>query len=370
MSNIRKKGSQDLESLHIEIKTLTPIWTGDVNRNCSEIKETGIIGSMRWWYEAIVRGMGGYACDPTYDGKNEHNKKCELENKKFQNSFESGKSIQQALYEQSICPVCQLFGCNGWSKKFRLITDNNLVNEKIDWNNPIKINNNRGWFIHSGFIGSMKMDFLLLNNFNNESIRTIKILMKIMEKWGALGARTQFGYGIFKFNNQSEPILNNDDITSLINYLGSIKAINNGNDLSMPSLKDFFFCKIISDDSFTKEKSRLEKSLKLRFNLRRLNIFRNDKSLRHFLLGTTSYDKTGSKLFISRIYDDGGKNEMRISGWIPRDVKNRDQVLNDIKAEITKLDSNPIWREYNSERDDKRKIDDFPKFLTENILEI
>jgi CRISPR type III-B/RAMP module RAMP protein Cmr1 len=31
------------------------------------IKETGIIGSLRWWYDALVRGMGGYACDPTSD---------------------------------------------------------------------------------------------------------------------------------------------------------------------------------------------------------------------------------------------------------------------------------------------------------------
>ncbi|RLG29077.1 type III-B CRISPR module RAMP protein Cmr1, partial [Methanosarcinales archaeon] len=42
----------------IGIRTLTPIWTGDADGKCTEIKETGIIGSMRWWYEAIVRGLG------------------------------------------------------------------------------------------------------------------------------------------------------------------------------------------------------------------------------------------------------------------------------------------------------------------------
>ena len=53
----------------IKIRTLTPLWTGDVDRECKSIKETGIIGSLRWWYEALVRGLGGYACDPTSDRK-------------------------------------------------------------------------------------------------------------------------------------------------------------------------------------------------------------------------------------------------------------------------------------------------------------
>lgn len=53
-----------MKSMSIKIKTLTPIWTGGVNGECEILHETGIIGSMRWWYEAIVRGLGGYACDP------------------------------------------------------------------------------------------------------------------------------------------------------------------------------------------------------------------------------------------------------------------------------------------------------------------
>ncbi|MHC1568694.1 MAG: type III-B CRISPR module RAMP protein Cmr1 [Candidatus Syntropharchaeia archaeon] len=84
----------------LKIKTLTPLWTGDVDRECKRIKETGIIGSLRWWYEALVRGLGGYACDPTSE------RRCEL------------RSVQEALDEQ-ICPACQLFGCTGWSRRFK-----------------------------------------------------------------------------------------------------------------------------------------------------------------------------------------------------------------------------------------------------------
>ena len=39
--------------MEIKLKTLTPLWTGDLNSECSTINETGIIGSLRWWYEAL-----------------------------------------------------------------------------------------------------------------------------------------------------------------------------------------------------------------------------------------------------------------------------------------------------------------------------
>jgi CRISPR-associated protein Cmr1 len=76
----------------VTIKPLTPIWTGDALRESPTLRETGIIGSLRWWYEALIRGLGGTACDPT-------NTKCDGKNH---------------------CIACELFGCTGWARKFRL----------------------------------------------------------------------------------------------------------------------------------------------------------------------------------------------------------------------------------------------------------
>lgn len=78
--------------MEIHLKTLTPLWTGGAGRTCDRVHETGIIGSLRWWYEAIVRGLGGSACDPT-------NSKCQ---------------------DRIHCVACELFGCTGWKRKFRL----------------------------------------------------------------------------------------------------------------------------------------------------------------------------------------------------------------------------------------------------------
>jgi len=81
--------------LKVRIKTLTPIWTGDAKRKSTELRETGIIGSLRWWYEALIRGLGGRACDPTFDNR------CPDK-------------------DGNHCDACELFGCTGWSRKFRL----------------------------------------------------------------------------------------------------------------------------------------------------------------------------------------------------------------------------------------------------------
>jgi CRISPR-associated protein Cmr1 len=39
------------------LKALTDIWTGDINGRNSRLIPTGIVGSLRWWYEVLVRGL-------------------------------------------------------------------------------------------------------------------------------------------------------------------------------------------------------------------------------------------------------------------------------------------------------------------------
>jgi CRISPR-associated protein Cmr1 len=89
-----------MAELKLTLKTLTPLWTGGVDKTCDRLHETGIIGSLRWWYEAIVRGLGGEACDPTSEEK-----RCTYDPKK-------GWS--------SVCHACQIFGCTGLSRGFRV----------------------------------------------------------------------------------------------------------------------------------------------------------------------------------------------------------------------------------------------------------
>lgn len=44
-----------IEPLNITLKTLTPFWTGGTDVKVGSIHETGIMRSLRWCYEAIMR---------------------------------------------------------------------------------------------------------------------------------------------------------------------------------------------------------------------------------------------------------------------------------------------------------------------------
>jgi len=125
-------------SYQLRIKTLTPIWTGNANKEITTLRETGIIGSLRWWYEALVRGLGGSACDPT-------NTKCDGKNH---------------------CAACELFGCTGWARKFRLEV------EKED--------------------DLIVLHFIELKKIEDVEWALLNLTLKIIANYGAIGGKTTF----------------------------------------------------------------------------------------------------------------------------------------------------------------------------------
>lgn len=84
-------------SMEWRLKALTDLWTGDANQSGKRLIPTGLLGSIRWWFEVLVRGFGGSACDPTLNG------------------------VRCPDKEGRHCVACELFGCTGWARKFRLM---------------------------------------------------------------------------------------------------------------------------------------------------------------------------------------------------------------------------------------------------------
>ena len=137
--------------LIIKLKTLTPLWTGGVDQTCDRFHETGLIGSLRWWYEALVRGLGGSACDPTDDGRclNEEDKRC---------------------------VACELFGCTGWSRKFRL--------QVLDANENI---------VEAALLNAntdFTLRFIELRPLEADERWFLEKTVEIAAKYGALGGKT------------------------------------------------------------------------------------------------------------------------------------------------------------------------------------
>jgi CRISPR-associated protein Cmr1 len=107
------------EPLTITLKTLTPLWTGGADGTSDRLHVTGLMGSLRWWYEALVRGLGGYVSDPTAENPEA---RSEFNAKAYEEARHVGKSDAEALREglKTVCPVSYLFGATGWARLFQL----------------------------------------------------------------------------------------------------------------------------------------------------------------------------------------------------------------------------------------------------------
>ncbi len=140
-----------------KLKALTPIWTGDVAQNPTRLIPTGMMGSLRWWYEVLVRGLGGKACDPTVDGV-----RCPATNKKPQEPTHH-------------CVVCELFGCTGWARKFRLMI--------LDENGQVIQNQ-----IQAG--QTFILRFIPLRPIRDEEWCLLDATLRLIADYGAMGGKT------------------------------------------------------------------------------------------------------------------------------------------------------------------------------------
>ena len=187
-------------TLTVHLRTLTPLWTGGIDGTMDRIHETGILGSLRWWYEAIVRGLGGYACDPT---QHEHELTGERL-RRYERARREGKDWWEALDEAGICDACKVFGTTGWRRRFRLevrplkgefdVTEGMFPSGRVhpDRRNPYRTG---GWFLRGGYHGEMELKFI-----GDKEVLWCEILpvLLFIEKWGALGSKTSLGYGVFE----------------------------------------------------------------------------------------------------------------------------------------------------------------------------
>ncbi len=148
--------------MKITLQTLTPLWTGGVDGTTDRLHETALIGSLRWWYEALVRGLSGYACDPTEKGHCEYN------------------SQKPDPPEKQLCPACYLFGCTGWGRKFRLQV---IGRPKIEGKGRRKA-------IQEG--QSIPIEFIPLRKIKDEEWNLLQLTLHLISEYGAIGGKTVF----------------------------------------------------------------------------------------------------------------------------------------------------------------------------------
>jgi CRISPR-associated protein Cmr1 len=169
-----------MKDFHYEwrCEAITPIWTGDAYRKGDRLIPSGLLGSIRWWFEVLVRGMGGSVCDPT-----DHDSRCPDK-------------------QGHRCVVCELFGCTGWARKFQFkIVDGS--------GQPIQTAISKG----QGFV----FHFTPLRPIREEEWALLCLTFRLIADYGAIGGRTVFkpsdekhrenmlqhrDYGLFKIKSQ------------------------------------------------------------------------------------------------------------------------------------------------------------------------
>lgn len=181
------------ESLNITIRTLTPLWTGGVDATSDRLHATGIIGSLRWWYEVVVRGLGGRACDPS-----EHS--CIFDAEKYKQA--AGLPERERLHAAGLCDACQLFGATGWRRRFQVRVE---AQTQPAWEGGRSLNvrpygRTRGWFLNPGHLGTIKINL----TGDAQTLGQMLALFRFLEAWGSLGARPQLGYGMFEITKLEE----------------------------------------------------------------------------------------------------------------------------------------------------------------------
>lgn len=323
-----------MKSLEISVQTLTPIWTGGVDGTTDCLHETGIIGSLRWWYEAIVRGLEGDACDPT-------KQKCEFKKEKHESAIDQEKNEFRA----GLCDVCQVFGTTGWRRRFdlRVIQDET----KPAWDSKMMPNLNirppertRGWFLPAGQIGNFALDV----RGDSKVIGSLASLFLFLEKWGALGAKSQLGYGVFKIVNRNEI----QNCAQNWQKMGSEKGRSN-----LPDLRQFLFFSFRfnpSSDDWWRQVDGLQRLLGDRKtahivssqlaqkkmvpvspvlkNQWRFKEWQSPYPAKRWLLGaSTGDDRLRSKVAVSWAYRDGDVWIVRGWAWMPEKEKREREVL-------------------------------------------
>jgi len=184
----------------LNLQMLTPLWTAGAAGKCDRLHETGIIGSMRWWYEVIMRGLGSGACDPTSEGR------CKL----------SGKERNIEERYANLCPVCRLFGCGGWQRRFRLVADVSstepfLLASLYHKKKTGEDESNRWWLVEifkknlndKLAFSKVALSFYFPANIDGKQVQNqIESLLSVMAHCGSIGAKGQYGFGQFEWEDK------------------------------------------------------------------------------------------------------------------------------------------------------------------------
>ena len=348
--------------MNVNLDLITPLWTADATKKARHVEGTGLAGSLRWWYEALVRGLGGWACDPAgEDGR------CGLDGEAYSKRRRQGcehageghlcpACEAKALAECGLCPACQVFGATGWARTFRLaVHDGTQPGYPPAGRGRVRADrrNARGeqpaYYFPPGRVGPLTLTLLPRRPDDTEAIPLLLGLLEFIRRNAGLGAKTNLGYGIFDW--KVLPEVQPDATAFAAEIARRARVGQQGGAGRWPDLREMFFAEVS-----LRELWKPVDFANFKYDLRA--VFRQGKAtrgLRRFLLGTVKDDPNqASKIKMALLPD---RRTLRVWGWAPEDLReaagrmNRATVMGLIHRQVRQAGPISCWREFDSARD-------------------
>lgn len=293
-----------MEKIEFKIRTLTPLWSGDIFGKSEKLRQTAILGSLRYIGEALLRSFGLFVC-PTI-GENKSN---------IKNCIYKGK-------ESELCAGCYVWGATGWQRQFRFYFDGkySLKTYKLTdfWLKEI-LGKKSETVKMVDIQDTATIQFHSLNTFNaledTLGVSTedyLHLLIYTASEFGTIGSKARTGFGFFEVVDGIDKNRVINGIKSLKQNREKIKTVlrNEKTDPDLPDIGKFvrYDFEIHSTDKFL---SRLKNTLN---NTGRgyTNILDKNASFKQFF--ENMVNGWYIKYYIRKKIKDEGKQYRRILG--------------------------------------------------------
>ncbi|QCT94970.1 type III-B CRISPR module RAMP protein Cmr1 [Caminibacter mediatlanticus TB-2] len=284
------------KELTVTFETVTPLWTGDINGECTELKPASIFGSLRFWFEVYCYFAG---IEVKENESLDYKTFEKIRNKTFEKYKYKDKEIsdieEYIIKNLPLTTTSKIFGCTGWKSRIEIkkvikIDEYEYIYplgkislEKLEYNKQNKTII-PSWYFKKGFFGKFRITFNVLNEVGENILLP---LLKFIERYGFIGAKNNIGYGRVKI---IEPTIENNEID--LNCIGVNNKITNSifqekdlpdelNRLNYKAIEVFNIkkCNNLNDCI----KNLLSKKVKLRR-------FESNKFIRHYKFGSIAKD--------------------------------------------------------------------------------
>lgn len=380
-----------------KLNLVTPLWTGDATKAARHVEGTGIVGSLRWWYETLIRGMGGYTCSPVENP-------CKLDPKEFAKLQQRGcrdantdlwcSRERAALADSGLCPVCQLFGATGWAKPFHLMIEDTTRpgypptgKKKVHAERLNAQGKKPAYFFPPGRVDSLILNVLLRRPDDEATGRLVYGLLEFIRRNAALGAKTGLGYGLFEWENKLKELPDATWFTTEVSRRATVRSKPGPSKgtTRWPDVQEMFFATIELPSPWRPEDfANFKYDLRAMFRegkaiKRLIPNERERRTLRHFVLGTIKENPNQASKIKMALSPE--RDTLRVWGWLPEDLTkevpggiNSEAVMQLVYDQIEQIragkqNDSIRWREFDSPRDTILKHITDPQQFLQSLME-